>query len=136
MSELEQVSKEMMGELDRFRKMSFYEAMNVFNAGGFPELEYHRSAYGIGNDYNVFLKIIKHINGEPQFEAGKPKKWIVRTKDTDNSGGYWYLIDFYDAFYHLHHAYYDLAPAVVKFNTRKEAEKWTNPQTEVVEVEE
>lgn len=69
MSELEQVSKEMMDELEEFGKYSFDYAMELFNNDQFPSLEYYRCTHGIDNDYNVFLKIIEHVNGEPQFES-------------------------------------------------------------------
>lgn len=133
MSELEQVSKEMMDELEEFGKYSFDYAMELFNNDQFPSLEYYRCTHGIDNDYNVFLKIIEHVNGEPQFESEKPKKWIVRSKKIDLFVGYWFLALNNHGFMNL---YFGDKYTPYKFDTREEAEKWTNPQTEVVEVEE
>ena len=84
----------------------------------------------------AYLKIIKHINGEPQFEEEKPKKYVVQSKKTDNGGDYWYVVNTDRTFYTFHYAYSPMAKIVVKFDTREEAEKWTNPLMEVVEVEE
>ncbi|RRG18246.1 hypothetical protein D3P96_02865 [Weissella viridescens] len=81
----------------------------------------------------LFLKINKHIAGEPQFKAEKPKKWIVRTKETDDDGEYWCLIKNPWGFYDM--AGVDFQDAH-KFDTKDEAEEWINPQHEAVEVEE
>ncbi|KRN77250.1 hypothetical protein [Weissella minor] len=131
MSELEQVSQKMMEELEDFGRHTFDIGMNLFFKNCYPELEHYRCTHGVGLDFNVFLKIIKHVNGDPQFEAEKPKKWIVESiKDADDE--HWYLVKRYGMF--------TLKPLysidAYKFDTREEAEKWTNPQTEVVEVEE
>lgn len=76
------------------------------------------------------LKLIKHIwLNDPQFEAEKTKKYIVQIKN--ESAKYSYLkvldLDFDMAFY---------KKDATKFDTHEEAKKWTNPLTEVVEVEE
>jgi len=134
---LEPVSQAMMDELEEFGGVSFYVAMDLFNKGKFPNMEYYRSSRGIDNDYNVFYKFIKHINGEPQFEAEKPKKYIVRSKEVDIEGNSLYLI--FRTVFGLKYsatAYVDDISDVEKFDTREEAEKWTNPLMEVVEVEE
>ncbi|WP_419155679.1 hypothetical protein [Weissella minor] len=96
MSELEQVSKEMMEELDEFSDYSFYFAMKLFIDNKFPSLEYYRCTHGLDNDYNVFLKIIKHVNGEPQFEAEKTKKYVIKYKELDYDDDPWFVA-FHDA---------------------------------------
>lgn len=128
---LEVVSQEMMEELDEFSEYSFYFAMKLFIDNKFPSLDYYRCTHGIGNDYNVFLKVIKHVNGEPQFEAEKTKKWIVRSMKEVNLLDTWYLKND-GGIFRLKCCEEYLA---IKFDTKEEAEKWTNPQTEVVEVE-
>lgn len=133
---LEEVPQEMIDELEVFGEVSFYMAMNLFNKGKFPNMEYYRSSRGIDNDHNVFYKFIKHLNGEPQFKAEKSKKYVVQSKKTDVGGEYWYVVNTCRTFYTFHYAYSPMDKIVVKFDTREEAEKWTNPQTEVVEVEE
>lgn len=127
MSELEQVSKEMMDELEDFGRHTFDIGMNLFFKNCYPELEHYRCMHGVGLYFNVFLKIIKHVNGDPQFEAEKPKKWIVRSKINlafsflaVYAGSFMLVSDKQNATF---------------FDTREEAEKWTNPYTEVVEVE-
>ncbi|KRN77478.1 hypothetical protein [Weissella minor] len=132
MSELEQVSKEMMDELEDFGRHTFDIGMNLFFKNCYPELEHYRCTHGVGLDFNVFLKIIKHVNGDPQFEAEKPKKWIVRSKKIDLFTGYWFLALNKHGLMNL---YFGDKYTPYKFDTREEAEKWSNPQTEVVEVE-
>ncbi|WP_419154111.1 DUF3310 domain-containing protein [Weissella viridescens] len=74
-------------------------------------------------------------NNEPQFEVEKPKKYVVRSIDHDGDKHYKYLIYSEDTDLPMYEIGYDFDP-IVKFDTREEAEKWTNPQTEVIEVEE
>lgn len=132
---LEPVPQAMMDELEVFGGIPFYVAMDLFNKGNFPNMEYYRSSRGIDNDHNVFYKFIKHINGEPQFKAEKPKKYIVRSKSHDGDENYKYLVFSEDVCLSTYELDYDYNP-IVKFNTKEEAEKWVNPQFEVVEVEE
>lgn len=139
MSELEQVSKEMMDELDDLES-NFLEydisplkfLIRVFEGEKYPNVKqwYVNTRYSKMDDQ---IKLIEHIYlNEPQFEAEKPKKWIVRSKTPNALGEKWVLIDAGIEFYQ----FLPITDCTVKFDTKEEAEKWTNPQTEVVEVEE
>lgn len=81
---------------------------------------------------NRLIALIRYVNGEDVFEVEKPKKWVVRSKVTDDEiGSYWYVL--------LHVGPVDGrtldSEDATKFDTKGEAEKWTNPLMEVVEVE-
>lgn len=90
---------------------------------------------------NRLIALIRYVNGEDTFEVEKPKKWIVRSKKrtwddykvvvlfddnvcipSDSEQAFTMRID-------------DGLRYAFKFNTREEAEKWTNPLMEVVEWE-
>ena len=79
---------------------------------------------------NRLIAIIRWVNGEDVFEVEKPKKWVVRSKETDALGRYGYL-DCYD--YVLTGNIYERTRAT-KFDTKEEAESWANAHQEVVEV--
>lgn len=90
------------------------------------------------------LKLIKHIwLHDPQFKAKKPKKYVVRSKDIDDRDGeHKYLHIGKDGFdvNEARMLYDDNSAQVLGFNilkldTKEEAEQWTNPLTEVWEVE-
>jgi len=129
---MEQVSKGMMKELKNTYSLdeildSLYDYESDEHIGGHLCLISYIRANKFSDD--AYLKIIKHINGDTQFEAEKTKKYIVQIKN--ESAKYSYLkvleLDFDMAFY---------KKDATKFDTREEAKKWTNPLTEVVEVEE
>ncbi|MBS0950560.1 hypothetical protein JK159_09395 [Weissella minor] len=140
---LEVVSQEMIDELDGIKR-------NFFKYDISPLLFLNKVLYGEeypcitkwyenSRNYKTFdqIKLIKHVyQNEPQFKAEKPKKWIVRTKNTDDDGAYWYIADLNDVFYQLHRAYNDDVRIIVKFDTREEAEEYSTPQCEVVELNE
>lgn len=131
---MEQVNKKMMEELEEFDEEPFHIAMELFNEGNFPEMDYYRVTHGIDNDSNVFLKIIKHINGDPQFEEEKPKKYVIKYKELDYDDDPWF-ITFNDAYNLKKISNTAKISNATVFDTKEEAEKWTNPQTEVIEVE-
>lgn len=128
---LEVVTQAMMDELEVFGGIPFDVAMDLFKQENFPNMEYYRLSRGIDNDHNVFYKFIKHINGEPQFKAQKPKKWIVRSKEPDEWGKRWYVKK--ECGFLCLNNYGELP---YKFDTKEEALKYATPQCEVVEVEE
>jgi hypothetical protein len=77
------------------------------------------------------LAIIRFAMGEQPFEIEKPKKWVVRSKDTDNTGDYGYVsINQYNITFNAYHI-----SSATKFDTREEAESWANSHQEVIEVE-
>ena len=79
------------------------------------------------------MAIIRWVNGEDVFEVEKPKKWVVRSKETDDEGDYWYvrLPNNIDG---INDVVYYMSSATL-FDTKEEAESWANAHQEVVEVE-
>ncbi len=141
---MEQVSKGMMKELNLAGEVSQpIDLEKIINNHNFsidtPEVKkwYENEGFSGTKSKELQLKLIKHIwLNDPQFEAEKPKKYVVQSKKIDGGGDYWYVVNTDRTFYTFHYAYSPMAKIVVKFDTREEAEKWTNPLMEVVEVEE
>ena len=82
---------------------------------------------------NRLIAIIRWVNGEDVFEVEKPKKWVVRSKETDDDNDHWYVrlpnnIDV------INDVVYYMSSATL-FNTKEEAQSWANSHQEVVEVE-
>lgn len=81
---------------------------------------------------NRLIAIIRWVNGEDVFEVEKPKKWVVRSKETDDDNDHWYVrlpnnIDV------INDVVYYMSLATL-FNTKEEAQSWANAHQEVVEV--
>lgn len=138
---MEQVSKKMMDELKLAGEVSQpIDLEKIINNHNFSiDTPLIKSWYDNSSDIynNKQFKLIKHLwLNDPQFEEEKPKKYVVQSKKTDGGGDYWYVVNTGRTFYTFHYAYSLMAKIVVKFDTREEAEKWTNPLMEVVEVEE
>ena len=81
---------------------------------------------------NRLIAIIRWVNGEDVFEVEKPKKWVVRSKGTDNDNDHWYvyLPNNIDG---INNVVYYMSSATL-FDTKEEAESWANSHQEVVEV--
>lgn len=84
---------------------------------------------------NRLIAIIRFANGEDVFEVEKPKKWVVRSKEKDGDGEYWYV-----SVNHVSPDFYvsedmNILEYVTKFDTKEEAESWANSHQEVVQVE-
>lgn len=127
---MEQVSKGMMKELNS-QPIDLEKIINNHNFSiDTPEVKkwYENEEFSGTKSKELQLKLIKHIwLNDPQFEAEKTKKWIVQTKINlafsflaVYAGSFMLVSDKQNATF---------------FDTREEAEKWTNPYTEVVEVE-
>lgn len=137
---MEQVSKGMLEELNtaKIRKTPHSLLHEVINE---TSEEFRRISNWYFNSDELTaeeaqVKIIQHVYlNKPQFEAEKTKKYVVRSKETDDQGDFSYLSleERYGLAYSTNT--YDFYTAE-KFDTREEAEKWKNPLTEVVEVEE
>ena len=84
---------------------------------------------------NRLIAIIRWVNGEDVFEIEKPKKWVVRDKVKDIDGDYWYVLveKNYGVEYTSRHI--SRSNNYTKFDTKEEAESWTNAHQEVVQVE-
>lgn len=80
---------------------------------------------------NRLIAIIRWVNGEDVFEVEKPKKWIVRSKETDDGGHHGYVLTGKHGIafnrYYINDA--------TRFDTKEEAESWANAHQEVIEVE-
>ena len=82
----------------------------------------------IGNN-NRLIAIIKWINGEDVFEVEKPKKWIVRSKETDGVNRNFYVNVSPDKTWFGTTVEKGLA---TQFDTKEEADKYVNSLTESV----
>ena len=76
------------------------------------------------------VAVIRWIEDDKVFEAKKPKKWVVRSKGTDDGGDYNYFRVFKGMVLPTS------CVCATKFNTQEEAESWANSHQEVIEVEE
>lgn len=137
MSEPEQVSKAMMDELNSLRHNFKLKKSGTIVGLMNDVLEEEHLNEHLANLVHPHIfeqAIIDYVVwNEDVFEEDKPKKYIVRSKNKDKEGDYWYITDS-DFGVYIFTA--GSALRLIKFDTREEAEKWTNPQTEVVEVEE
>ena len=88
----------------------------------------------IGESNKRLISIIRYMSGANDFEVEKPKKWVVRSKECNEQGNYLYiyLIDSNGVKDVMTGFTKDIA---TKFNTKEEAESWTNAHQEVVQVE-
>ena len=142
MSEKYVVSQEFMNELQEWKETyitdTLDEKYHYASAGDLIHLP------GMIKDWWIELNkptetnshliaIIRWVNGEDVFEVEKPKKWVVRSKETDDEGDYWYvrLPNNIDG---INDVVYYMSSATL-FDTKEEAESWANAHQEVVEVE-
>ena len=135
MSEKYVVSQEFMNELKDWKKrgntdvyfVGSYDIsmlpIDVIRWWDYPEINN-------SEQNNRLIAIIRWVNGEDVFEVEKPKKWVVRSKGTDDDDNYSYVFinlhNFTLSTYHISNA--------TKFDTKEEAESWANSHQEVVEV--
>lgn len=80
---------------------------------------------------NRLIAIIRWVNGQDVFEVDKPKKWVVRSKETDDDSDYWY-VSIYKGLTNREFHKED----ATRFDTKEEAESWANSHQEVIEVKE
>ena len=82
---------------------------------------------------NRLIAIIRWVNGEDVFEVEKPKKWVVRSKDSSKAGRNLYVV--LDVSHGIKTSinYWGKSNAT-KFDTKEEAESWANSHQEVVGV--
>lgn len=138
-NKLESVSKEMMDELDRAKDEAPSRFFVLLDKNKFEKIKdwlwKGSSILPTSELTKRESKLMKHIYfNDPQFELKKPKKYVVRFKKADIEGEFLYLtFKTVCGFEYSVNTYVDDA---FKFNTQEEAEKWTNPLTEVIEVEE
>lgn len=83
------------------------------------------------NTNNWLITLIRWVSGEDVLEVEEPKKWIVRSKNTDNTGDYGYVsINQYNITFNAYHI-----SSATKFDTKEEAESWANAHQEVIGME-
>ena len=138
MSEKYVVSQEFMNELEEWKKRGNTDVYFVgsYDLSMLPDYVKRWWNYPEINNFesnNRLIAIIRWVNGEDVFEVEKPKKWVVRSKGTDDDNDHWYVylpnnID------EINNIAYYMSSATL-FDTKEEAESWANAHQEVVEVE-
>ena len=138
MSEKYVVSQEFMNELEDW-KLNTVDGVFI-NDDDIEDLPYIIVSWWVegpsdeeGN--NRLIAIIRWVNGEDVFEVEKPKKWVVRSKGTDNDGDYRY-VSVFDSYFGITYADSgkDKLENATHFDTKEEAESWANSHQEVLEV--
>ena len=137
MSDKYVVSQEFMNELEDWKLDTV--GTTFINGDDIKKLPYVINVWWFNFDAsdkeynNRIIAIIRWVNGEDVFEVEKPKKWVVRSKETDEDGDYHY-VDL-DNFKNLKSVstIYGLDFAT-KFDAKEEAQSWANSHQEVVEV--
>lgn len=136
MSEKYVVSQEFMNMLKKWKDT--FESSDYVSISKLDELpmtvEYWRWVGDEKEKNNRLITIIRWVNGEDVFEVKKPKKWVVRSKDSNDVGEHRYLRVTYT--FSINHAEAVSDVYATKFDTREEAESWANSHQEVIEVEE
>ncbi|MFL2020507.1 hypothetical protein [Weissella hellenica] len=141
MSEKYVVSQEFMEELKEWKDTltsnddEYKPLVSLVNIKNLPETVY----MWLGDDVpdkennNRLIAIIRWVNGEDVFEVEKPKKWVVRSKDSSKAGRNLYVV--LDVGHGIKTSinYWGKSNAT-KFDTKEEAESWANSHQEVVEV--
>ena len=138
MSEKYVVSQEFMNELEDWKLDTV--GTTFINGDDIKKLPYVINVWWFNFDAsdkeynNRIIAIIRWVNGEDVFEVEKPKKWVVRSKETDDDNDHWYvrLPNNVDG---INDVVYYMSSATL-FNTKEEAQSWANSHQEVVEVEE
>lgn len=135
MSEKYVVSQEFMNELNLWcdiRKLHDFRLL-ISDLHSLPDLIKNWQKDELQSDKesnNRLIAIIRWVNGEDVFEVEKPKKWVVRSKRTDEDGYYWYVANYKGL---TNRVFYE--EQATKFETKEEAQSWANSHQEVVEVE-
>ena len=141
-----EISQELMNEINEWKTIV---SPDVADRDLFKEVigrdikNWWRRGYTPIDRNNRLIALIQHVNGEDVFELEKPKKWVVRSKQRTFNNEYQFLTMYDNAgnriytfptdVYSLDTIY--LNRVATKFDSKEEAEKWTNPLMEVVEVD-
>ena len=139
MSDKYVVSQEFMNELEDWKLDTV--GTTFINGDDIKKLPYVINVWWFNFDAsdkeynNRIIAIIRWVNGEDVFEVEKPKKWVVRSKGTDNDGDYRY-VSVFDSYFGITYADSgkDKLENATHFDTKEEAESWANAHQEVVEV--
>lgn len=138
MSDKYVVSQEFMNELEDWKKRGNTEVYFVgsYDLSMLPDYVKRWWNYPEINNFecnNRLIAIIRWVNGEDVFEVEKPKKWVVRSKETDTGNDHVYLDTFNLFGVETIETHYEIEKAT-KFDTKEEAQEWANSHQEVVEV--
>ena len=139
------ISQELMNDINDWRDGVDLLVMGQDLMAG-DELPYKVDAWWIGDNVsdkesnNRLIALIRYVNGEDVFEVEKPEKWIVRSKHQLNRQ-FLELIDWRGDEPKLPVYAYEISLTRIeddafKFNSKEEAEQYSNPLMEVVEVDE
>ena len=137
MSEKYVVSQEFMNELEEWKKRGNTDVYFVgsYDISMLPDDVKRWWNYPEINNFecnNRLIAIIRWVNGEDVFEVEKPKKWIVRSKETDSAYFYAQLLSENNNTLFMAYSFAN----ATRFDTKEEAESWANAHQEVIEVEE
>ena len=80
---------------------------------------------------NRLIAIIQWLNGEDVFKVEEPHKFVVRNDTYDDREYYWYVKNTKGMTYIV----FDISQAT-KFDTREEAQEWSNSHQVVIEIDE
>ena len=137
MSDKYVVSQEFMNELEEWKKRGNTDVYFVgsYDLSMLPDYVKRWWNYPEINNFecnNRLIAIIRWVNGEDVFEVEKPKKWVVRSKETDDDNDHWYvrLPNNIDG---INDVVYYMSSATL-FDTKEEAQSWANSHQEVIEV--
>lgn len=139
MSDKYVVSQEFMNELQGWKAglntngQYYIDDEDIYDLSSVIENWWRDDTHALEQN-NRLIAIIRWVNGEDVFEVEKPKKWVVRSKETDDDNDHWYvrLPNNIDG---INDVVYYMSSATL-FNTKEEAQSWANSHQEVVEVEE
>ena len=134
MSEKYVVSQEFMNELEEWKDKYFNDTNYFVSHLDIRNLPHIVSVWKCDGVYdneanNRLIAIIRWVNGGDVFEVEKPKKWIVRSKETDGVNRNFYVNVSPDKTWFGTTVEKGLA---TQFDTKEEADKYVNSLTESV----
>ena len=134
MSEKYVVSQKFMNELEEWKKRGNTDVYFVgsYDLSMLPDYVKRWWNYPEINNFECnshLIAIIRWVNGEDAFEVEKPKKWIVRSKETDGVNRNFYVNVSPDKTWFGTTVEKGLA---TQFDTKEEADKYVNSLTESV----
>ena len=122
------------------RSVMFSEASEITDLDNSYNYENIRKKIWVGNRENnieneaIFARLYADFdpdNPEETIEIVPDMKWFVRSKKTNGSYQYDYLSRFYAG---TSSPKYGVKNLAIQFDTKEEAEKWTNPLTEAMQL--
>ncbi|MBS0957201.1 hypothetical protein JK162_01630 [Leuconostoc pseudomesenteroides] len=136
--QLHPMVKMTQAEFDEFNSMpvfaSVYGAMLALYSGNVIRYSVLLKRFS-GNDGQIefanlwFYYHIKHKAQGELIDIVPETKWFVRSKEKDIDGDFWYLKKTEQFFFREY-----VKENSTQFETKEEAEKWTNPLTEAVQL--